>query len=386
MRKRHFVLIGVIVLFIAVAIFVVVKFVYNKDVSANLKREEVATTWSVEKYGSDKEEKSLVNSNAKKIDRDPDSITVLVNKENSIEEEYKPSDLVEPKIEFCFNYKDEKRKMRKEAAQNLELLFQGANYYGHTLQGVSGFRSFARQKTIYEYNLIKNGFEYTQVYSAMPGTSEHQTGLAIDITCPSLNGRLSDTFGETKEGKWVAKNCYKYGFIIRYPKNKSDVTGYGYEPWHIRYVGYDLAKYLYDNNMTLDEYYGYKMDMNIVNRSVYAYYDYLLTMKKGGYTDLSDAVLDDVLDTGNVDMSNSEPLGEEDEQDKDGDNKVTNPGDLLDHFNTPKPTILVTPEPTKTPVTVKPTQEVATEAPVIEMPVPAPTQTQAPDGDSGNNG
>ena len=83
----------------------------------------------------------------------------------------------------------------------------------------------------------------------MAGTSEHQTGLAIDISCSSIQGMLSDKFADTKEGKWVSDNCYKYGFIIRYPKNKSNVTGYGYEPWHIRYVGKELAKYLYDNNI-----------------------------------------------------------------------------------------------------------------------------------------
>ena len=104
----------------------------------------------------------------------------------------------------------------------------------------------------------------------MAGTSEHQTGLAIDISCPTMNGILTDKFGETKEGKWVAENSYKYGFIVRYPKNKSNITGYGYEPWHIRYVGTELAKYLFDNNITLDEYYDYKLDANIVDRNAYA--------------------------------------------------------------------------------------------------------------------
>jgi hypothetical protein len=260
----------------------------------------------------------------------------------------------------------------------LELLFQGAEYYGYTLQGVSGFRSYERQKTIYEYNLVNNGFDYTQVYSAMPGTSEHQTGLAMDITCPSLHGRLSDKFGDMKEGKWLAKNCYKYGYIVRYPKNKSDVTGYGYEPWHIRYVGYDLAKYLHDKDITLDEYYEYKMDINMINRSVYAYYDHLLTMKKGGYTDLSDAIMDDVVDADNVDMSNSEPLEDSgDEQ----DNKVTNPGDILDRFNTQKPTVTTTPESTRVPVTDKPTAPVVTSPPIMPSIAPPTTQIPVPDGE-----
>ncbi len=382
MRKKHFVLLSVALLIVIVVGFILVKFVFNSEISAKLKKENISPTWSIEKYGDDKKKKeeSLVNTNAKKIDRNPESITVLVNKENKIDKDYKPTDLVEPNIKFSFNYKDEKRKMRKEAAENLELLFQGAEYYGYTLQGVSGFRSYERQKTIYEYHLINNGFDYTQVYSAMPGTSEHQTGLAIDLTCPSLNGGLSDKFGETKEGKWLAKNCYKYGYIIRYPKNKSDVTGYGYEPWHIRYVGYDLAKYLYDKDITLDEYYGYKLDMNMVNRRVYAYYDYLLTMKKGGYTDLSDAILDDVLDADNVDMSNSKPLeGSEDEK----ENKVTNPSDILDKFNTQKPIVTTTPESTRTPVTDRPTAPITTSPPV--MPSIVPSTMPVPDGDGNQN-
>lgn len=379
MRKKHIILVSVILLSVIVIGFVLVKYVFNFDIKANLQKEKVMPTWSIEKYGEDsrKEEESLVNTNAKKIDRDPESITVLVNKENEIDKDYKPTDLVEPDIKFSFNYKDEKRKMRKEAALNLELLFQGAEYYGYTLEGVSGFRSYERQKTIYEYNLINNGLEYTQVYSAMPGTSEHQTGLAIDVTCPSLHGRLSDKFGEMKEGKWLANNCYKYGYIIRYPKNKSDITGYGYEPWHIRYVGYDLAKYLHDKDITLDEYYKYKLDMNMVNRSVYAYYDYLLTMKKGGYTDLSDAVLDDVVDADNVDMSNSEPLeqGEEEQE-----NKVTNPNDIFDKFNTQKPEVTAIPETSKTPVTDRPTAPVVTAPPVMPSIVPTTAPVTVPDG------
>jgi LAS superfamily LD-carboxypeptidase LdcB len=161
MRKKHFILISVVLLIVIVVGFILVKFVFKSELKAKLEKEKSSPTWSIEKYGEDnkKEEKSLVNTNAKKIDRNPESITVLVNKENIIDKDYKPTDLVEPNIKFSFNYKDEKRKMRKEAAENLELLFQGAEYYGYTLQGVSGFRSYERQKTIYEYNLVNNGFD-----------------------------------------------------------------------------------------------------------------------------------------------------------------------------------------------------------------------------------
>jgi hypothetical protein len=89
----------------------------------------------------------------------------------------------------------------------------------------------------------------------MPGSSEHQTGLSIDVSSDSVGCALEESFGATADGKWLAKNCHKYGFIIRYPKNKTKITGYSYEPWHIRYVGRKLATYLYKNDLTLEEYY-----------------------------------------------------------------------------------------------------------------------------------
>ena len=85
--------------------------------------------------------------------------------------------------------------------------------------------------------------------------SEHQTGLTIDVSADSIGCALEQSFGKTIEGKWLASNCYKYGFTIRYPKEKEDITGYSYEPWHIRYVGKNLAKRLYKKKLTLEEYY-----------------------------------------------------------------------------------------------------------------------------------
>jgi len=92
-------------------------------------------------------------------------------------------------------------------------------------------------------------------YVALPGQSEHQTGLAMDVTSESANWGLSNNFGETNEGKWLKDNCYKYGFILRYPEGKEDITGYNYEPWHIRYVGKKVSTYIYTNNITLEEFF-----------------------------------------------------------------------------------------------------------------------------------
>ncbi len=194
---------------------------------------------------------------ATEIDTDLDSITVFINKEYSLPKDYKPKDMVVPKVLFNLNYYDERMLMRPEAAKALEDLFNAAAQEGYTLYGVSAFRSYERQKKIFLNNIVKKGKTHTLLYSAVPGTSEHQTGLAIDISTKSLGYRLIDGFADTKEGTWVANNAHKFGYIIRYPKDKIDVTGYAYEPWHIRYVGKDLANYLYNNNLTLDEYFNY---------------------------------------------------------------------------------------------------------------------------------
>lgn len=216
---------------------------------------------------------STIKKLADKIDLDSDSKTVLVNKLYPLDEDYKADDLVEVDVKFSISYKDEKRNLRQEAADALKTMFESAQSDGYQLIGVSGFRSYKRQQAIYNNNLLKKGFEHTNKYSARPGRSEHQTGWAIDISCSSAGGNLTEDFIETPEGQWVKENCYRFGFIVRYPKGKEDITGYSYEPWHVRYVGYDLARFLYDNELTLDEYYGYKADLDQIQEQERKYYE-----------------------------------------------------------------------------------------------------------------
>lgn len=189
------------------------------------------------------------------VDTRPDSYTVLVNRDYPISKDYVPDDLVVPNIPFSYYGVYEKSYMRKRAADALEELFAVAREAGYTLKGVSAYRSYERQTQIYNNNVKTRGEEATNKVSAMPGSSEHQTGLAIDVSADSVGCTLEESFGKTAEGKWLKKNCHKFGFIIRYPKNKSKITGYSYEPWHIRYVGPNLAKYLKKKKMTLEEYY-----------------------------------------------------------------------------------------------------------------------------------
>lgn len=116
----------------------------------------------------------------------------------------------------------------------------------------SGYRSYTRQEGIYNTYVATDGQIAADTYSARPGHSEHQTGLAFDLNT------INDSFTYTNEGKWVNANCYRYGFIIRYPKGKDNITGYMHESWHLRYVGVELATTLYNNGewITMEEYYG----------------------------------------------------------------------------------------------------------------------------------
>ncbi|MFJ8528961.1 D-alanyl-D-alanine carboxypeptidase family protein [Bacillus sp. NPDC094106] len=183
----------------------------------------------------------------------PDSILVLVNKNRRLPDRYKPQDLVIPKVRYSNEGDQEKKKMRKEAAVALEKMFQQGDQERIFLFAVSGFRSFDRQKALNTMYKIQDGEAKTAMSSAIPGTSEHQTGLAMDITSQSAKFQLESIFGDTKEGKWLAQNAHKFGFVIRYTKEKESITGYRYEPWHVRYVGNPQATYLYENQLTLEE-------------------------------------------------------------------------------------------------------------------------------------
>lgn len=182
------------------------------------------------------------------------SIEVLVNKERVLSAEYVPQDLVVPNIPFSFTGDLPKRKMRQEAARAVEMLFAQAERDGLQLTGVSAYRSYLRQQEIFTYNSKIRGEAEANKVSARPGESEHQTGLAIDVSAPAVGYQLIEEFGETKEGKWLRENAHKYGFIIRYPKGKEETTGYQYEPWHLRYVGQKAALVIVAKRLTLEEY------------------------------------------------------------------------------------------------------------------------------------
>lgn len=199
-------------------------------------------------------ESITVDSDGNNIVTNPDDLLVVSNKERYLPDGYEPQDLVIPNVPFPFEEKNEKKFMRKEAAKALEEMFADAKANNLNLYAQSGYRSYERQKTVFASNVKRLGEEDAKRVSASPGQSEHQTGLAMDVTSPEVNFKLIVEFEQTPEGKWVLEHAHHYGFIIRYPKGKEAITGYDYEPWHLRYVGKEHAKYIKENELTLEEY------------------------------------------------------------------------------------------------------------------------------------
>lgn len=191
-------------------------------------------------------------THTKKADMDK-GYAILVNKYTSLPEKYAPSDVVE--MSNWYSYPG--NSIRKDVYNAFIEMFNTAKEEGLTLIVNSSYRTYEVQKEIYDDYESNRGQEYADQYAARPDYSEHQTGLSVDIFSPGSN---METFESTDEFKWLSENSYKYGFILRYPKDKEDITGYNYEAWHYRYVGKDLAKKVYDSGLTYDEYYAYYLD------------------------------------------------------------------------------------------------------------------------------
>ncbi|MDP4551304.1 D-alanyl-D-alanine carboxypeptidase family protein [Alkalihalobacillus macyae] len=185
----------------------------------------------------------------------PGSIYVVANKERNLPADFVPENLVEPDVAFYAPEGDPKRLMVEEAAKALEEMFVAAEEEGHELKAVSGYRSYDRQEAIFAYNADRYGEEEANQVSAQAGQSEHQTGLTMDISTPSLGSSLTEEFGSTPEGQWVAENAHNYGFVVRYLKGKEEITGYQYEPWHVRYVGKEAAQDIHQAGNTLEEFF-----------------------------------------------------------------------------------------------------------------------------------
>lgn len=168
---------------------------------------------------------------------------IIANKTYSLPSNFVPNNLV------TFNGYIKVVDYVKDAYNELK---SDSSVLGLNIYASSGYRSYSDQKYIYDNYVRMDGMVKADTYSARAGYSEHQTALAIDLNTVDMS------FDGTSESNWLKDNCWKYGFIIRYPKDKENITGYMYEPWHIRYVGKELARVLYNNGnwLSLEEYYG----------------------------------------------------------------------------------------------------------------------------------
>lgn len=173
---------------------------------------------------------------------------VLVNKHRQLSSEYVPDDLVTIDEEYVKS--DEEIEIERNVAKAFYDMAEAASKEGLELMVSSGYRSYKDQEEITNTYLELYGQNYVDNYVAKPGFSEHQTAMSLDIASKSVN-----TFVNSDEYTWMMDNAYKYGFILRYPKSKEDITGYKCEAWHYRYVGKKIAKYIKENNITYDEYY-----------------------------------------------------------------------------------------------------------------------------------
>jgi len=184
-----------------------------------------------------------------------DSYLVLVNKVFRLSEDFSPEDLVLPDVLSVGGGDNTNNRMREVAARALEDMFNAARVEeGLELWAVSGYRSFEEQRGKHQYFIDTNGYETAESMSARPGHSEHQTGLVMDVTAASVDSLLTEEFSNVPEGVWLRENAYRFGFIIRYPYGRMNLTGIVYEPWHVRYVGIEAATYIFENNIVLEQY------------------------------------------------------------------------------------------------------------------------------------
>ncbi len=178
---------------------------------------------------------------------------MLVNKNSCLSQDY-TIDAITPDVNLSTRTGSDVHVISSEIEQNIIDLFNGASDAGYNLVFVSGYRPYDTQVSLYNSYVNSDGESAADMYSARPGCSEHQTGLSFDISEESIDANGVDAFNGTEAANWVADNAHNYGFIVRYPQDKQYTTGYTYESWHLRYVGVEAASYIYENNITLDQY------------------------------------------------------------------------------------------------------------------------------------
>lgn len=263
-RRRRIALILMIAMALLLILFIVSRDDSNDENKEAPTTQEQETETSSEETVADPNEVLLPEEYFNEVEEvdgvkyitNTDNMVQLVNSEYHLPSDYIPPDLVVPDVEMAFGDTSlDKAHLRQEAADALELMFADAAEQGIELVMVSGYRSYDRQEELFEQEVAERGsVEAAAQWVAVPGTSEHQTGLAVDISAKSVNCDLVEEFGSTAEGIWLQENAHEYGFILRYPAEDTEVTGINYEPWHFRYVGVEVATDMYNRDMCLEVY------------------------------------------------------------------------------------------------------------------------------------
>lgn len=223
-----------------------------KNKNLNLKDEEIVTMVNLDLD-------TPIPEKGKAIEGQIDE-TTLINKRNALPENYEPKNLV-PTPSACVQGVDyscqsvDIQLVNEEVAKHFQQLVLASEKQGFKLKAIASYRSIEYQKILFNYGVQTNGIEYAKKYYAIPGQSEHNSGYAQDWTIDETNFEQLD---KNPHYPWLLENAPKYGFILRYPKDKKAYHEYEYESWHFRYVGKELAQYLAKNNLTLEEYYGRK--------------------------------------------------------------------------------------------------------------------------------
>ncbi len=187
------------------------------------------------------------------LTEDYGDLLVLVNKLHAVSKNYRPDDMVSIDGKYTTNQGLEMKSEAYDAYLKMRKAARADEIY---FKICSAYRTYGTQEYLYNSYLGSMGEDLRNIRSAYPGRSEHHTGYAIDITSKSMGWTLSQAFADYPEGEWINEHCSEYGFIIRYPKGKTDITGYDYEPWHLRYVGTEAAAKITEQGITLEEYLG----------------------------------------------------------------------------------------------------------------------------------
>lgn len=178
------------------------------------------------------------------------SYTRIVNLDYPISENYVPTDLVVVDVNS-----NGEQLLRKDAADQLSLMFNEAKQSGYDLYLVSAYRSYTRQKELYDYYVDERGVDEANRIDCHPGASEHQLGLAVDLGTSDHVCQLATCFDTSQAYQWLIDNSYKFGYILRYPNEKENITYIKYSPWNFRYIGVEEAKKIHESNLTMEEYY-----------------------------------------------------------------------------------------------------------------------------------